>query len=362
MLVDSSLSVIIPAYQAEKTIARAIKSVLTIDIDSLEVIVVNDGSTDSTSEMVRSIVSFDKRVNLIEQSNSGRSVARDVGFRAATGDWIMFVDADDFLLPDASSAVQQGMNSGSEIVLFPFVHNFSQIGTNRYFGGKRALRAVSALSFGDLREACLNFNFDCVPYSNEYQFNAVWSRLYRRDLLLEFSLKSPWNKLLFPAGIKFSEDRLFNIALLSVFPGGTVSLSDTPLYCWDLDASGTTGIFRETDVARLVDYSLAINQLITANFLSQSEGNRVLAAEISNQFKRFVRLNDVFASKFQDLWIDALAALETNPKLSDFPSAVLGPFQILIPSILLLLKGRIKCAYWLEKAVFNLQKLISSQF
>lgn len=362
MLVDSSLSVIIPAYQAEKTIARAIKSVLTIDVDSLEVIVVNDGSTDSTSEMVRSIVSFDKRVNLIEQSNSGRSVARDVGFRAATGDWIMFVDADDFLLPDVSSAVQQGMNSGSEIVLFPFVHSFSQIGTNRYFGGKRALRAVSALSFGDLREACLNFNFDCVPYSNEYQFNAVWSRLYRRDLLLEFSLKSPWNELLFPAGIKFSEDRLFNIALLSVFPGGTVSLSDTPLYCWDLDASGTTGIFRETDVARLVDYSLAINQLITANFLSQSEGNRVLAAEISNQFKRFVRLNDVFASKFQDLWIDALAALETNPKLSDFPSAVLGPFQILIPSILLLLKGRIKCAYWLEKAVFNLQKLISSQF
>lgn len=115
MLVDSSLSVIIPAYQAEKTIARAIKSVLTIDVDSLEVIVVNDGSTDSTSEMVRSIVSFDKRVNLIEQSNSGRSVARDVGFRAANGDWIMFVDADDFLLPDVSSAVQQGMNSGSEI-------------------------------------------------------------------------------------------------------------------------------------------------------------------------------------------------------------------------------------------------------
>lgn len=362
MSIDSSLSVIIPAYQAEKTIARAIKSVLAINVDSLEVLVVNDGSTDSTSEIVRSIANLDNRVNLIEQPNCGRSIARNAGFRSATSDWVMFVDSDDFLLPDVSTAVRQGMNSASDIVLFPYVHGLSQIGSSFVSVNNQAVSYENVFSFGDMREACLKFHFDCVPSSDRYQFNSVWSRLYRRESLLEFSFNSPWNKLLFPAGIKFSEDRLFNLALLSAIPGGSVAFSDTPLYCWDLEESGTTGIFREADVARLVDYSFAINQLIVANLLSQSEGNCILAAEISNQFKRFVRLNDLFISNYKDLWNNAFAALEALPQLQDFPNAVLGPFNILKPAVRLLLRGHIKCAFLFQKVIFNLQDLIQSRF
>jgi len=91
------ISAIIPAYNAEKTIGRAIKSVLAQTRPADEIIVVDDGSTDATAAAVRS---FGDRVILIQQPNAGVSVARNTGIKAAAGDWIAFLDADDEWLPE----------------------------------------------------------------------------------------------------------------------------------------------------------------------------------------------------------------------------------------------------------------------
>ncbi|MBC8377964.1 MAG: glycosyltransferase family 2 protein [Planctomycetes bacterium] len=86
------ISVVIPAYNAEKHIARAIESALAQTRPADEIIVVDDGSADTTAEVVRS---FGDKVVLIQQENAGASVARNAGLEAATGDWIAFLDADD---------------------------------------------------------------------------------------------------------------------------------------------------------------------------------------------------------------------------------------------------------------------------
>ena len=91
------ISVVIPAYNAEKHIARAIDSVLAQTRPADEVIVVDDGSTDATAEVVRS---YGDKVIFLQQENAGVSVARNAAIEAATGDWIAFLDADDEWLPE----------------------------------------------------------------------------------------------------------------------------------------------------------------------------------------------------------------------------------------------------------------------
>lgn len=95
----SMISVIIPLYNKEAIVKRSIESVLTQNYEDFEIIVVNDGSTDKSAEIVRKIK--DSRVRLIEQTNGGPSKARNTGVKNAKGKWILFLDADDELLPDA---------------------------------------------------------------------------------------------------------------------------------------------------------------------------------------------------------------------------------------------------------------------
>ena len=89
-------SVVIPAFNSAATLARAIESVRAQNWPAHEIIVVDDGSTDATAEIA---AGFDG-VRLIRQKNSGVSVARNAGAAAATGDWLAFLDADDWYAPD----------------------------------------------------------------------------------------------------------------------------------------------------------------------------------------------------------------------------------------------------------------------
>ncbi len=85
------VSVIIPCYQSAKTIARTIHGVLAQDYDPIEVIVVNDGSTDNTAEILSS---FADRVTVLSQANAGAAAARNAGFAVSHGEYVFFCDAD----------------------------------------------------------------------------------------------------------------------------------------------------------------------------------------------------------------------------------------------------------------------------
>lgn len=93
------ISVIIPLYNKEGIIEKSLNSVLSQNYDDFEIVIVNDGSTDRSTDIVRSIK--DSRICLVEQENGGPSKARNTGVKNAKGDWIVFLDADDELLQDA---------------------------------------------------------------------------------------------------------------------------------------------------------------------------------------------------------------------------------------------------------------------
>src|SRR6266849_561888 len=93
------VSIVMPAYNAEKRIAESIRSVLDQTYPNWELIVVDDGSTDRTADVVRGFVSSDSRIKYIFQPNGGQASARNTGVRNSGGDLTAFLDADDLWLP-----------------------------------------------------------------------------------------------------------------------------------------------------------------------------------------------------------------------------------------------------------------------
>ena len=97
-----SVSIKIPAYNAAEYIRECVDSILAQSFKDYELILVNDGSTDSTNDILKEYACSDSRMRVLQQKNSGQSVARNNGLRHATGRFVVFVDSDDYMAsPDA---------------------------------------------------------------------------------------------------------------------------------------------------------------------------------------------------------------------------------------------------------------------
>lgn len=113
------ISVIIPVYNAEKYIKGAISSIAEQTYKNLEIICVNDGSTDHSADIINRMAASDKRIKIVNQENSGPAKARNAGLDVATGKYISFVDADDFTDREMySTLVNTAESENADIVVF----------------------------------------------------------------------------------------------------------------------------------------------------------------------------------------------------------------------------------------------------
>lgn len=119
---NPKFSVICPAYNAEKTIARTIDSIIAQNYRDWELIVIDDGSSDSTAVLAKQYADEDSRIKVIEQNNTGQAGARNTGLRQAKGKWILFIDSDDRYEPGAFIQLKNAIikNPSADIVLFGF--------------------------------------------------------------------------------------------------------------------------------------------------------------------------------------------------------------------------------------------------
>ena len=183
-------SVIIPVYNVEKYLRACLDSMLNQTFSDWEAICVNDGSTDGSAAILREYAAKDNRFQVVEQSNAGLSAARNTGMKHATGDYVLFLDSDDWLETNALETLAGNLD-GEDMVCF---------------SGRRYLELEDRyLSADQLEEQAYQSGMD---YYNEnalqrrdFAFVCVVLRLYKRSFLEE-------NGLRFKEGI-FHEDNLF---------------------------------------------------------------------------------------------------------------------------------------------------------
>jgi len=124
------ISVVVPAFNVEDLISAAIESLLAQTIPLHEIIVVDDGSTDGTPEVVRR---YEPRVRYIRQENAGPSAARNTGIAAATGEWVAFLDSDDVWLPDKVKAELHVLEESPDLAWVATNHYLCVFGTDHSF-------------------------------------------------------------------------------------------------------------------------------------------------------------------------------------------------------------------------------------
>ena len=113
----ATISIIIPVYNTAQYLAECLDSVLAQGFKDIEIICVNDGSTDNSAAILKKYQKKDKRIKVITQKNKGLSGARNAGLKAATGKWVCFLDSDDILPPDALAVLYGGVQkTGCKIV------------------------------------------------------------------------------------------------------------------------------------------------------------------------------------------------------------------------------------------------------
>ena len=94
------ISVIVPVYNTEKYLERCIKSIINQSLTDIEIIVINDGSTDNSEQILKNFACKDSRIRIINQKNAGLSITRNNGLQIASGEYISFIDSDDYIHKD----------------------------------------------------------------------------------------------------------------------------------------------------------------------------------------------------------------------------------------------------------------------
>lgn len=193
------ISVVVPCYNAEKYIERCLESLLAQTYPELEIILVNDGSTDHTKEIVTPFLEHDC-IRYIEQKNAGESAARNAGIAVATGEYIGFVDADDYVLPQMYEKLYSAI---TETEADMAACNFNLVYDDQSADDKK-MYAYMPSGLIDIKEDVYRYwtSVCAAPRPNNY----VWTRLYRRDILLKTGVR--FEKYL------HSADTLFNFKLL----------------------------------------------------------------------------------------------------------------------------------------------------
>lgn len=185
-----TVSVIIPAYNAEKYIKKCLSSLQNQTFTDFEVIVVNDGSTDKTSDIIDSFASADSRFRRIDRQNAGASEARNKGLDAAKGEYITFVDSDDYVSENHLQVLTDGMNN-SELSVCGYITEFPD-------GRKKGIINVGNGSFDK------NELLNRILISENEIGGYLWNKMYLAEVIRENDLK-------FPTGEKYMfEDVFFN--------------------------------------------------------------------------------------------------------------------------------------------------------
>lgn len=190
------ISVIIPVYNAGATIVRAVHSILVQEYDPVEVIIVDDGSTDDSPSLCDDLASQDERIRVIHKENGGVSSARNAGLDASSGEYVMFLDADDAVRFGALSSMYR---RGWDMI----VGGFAKV------SGQSVKESYTPSDEDEFRNSneISRFLDVVIAKRHSYLLNSACFKLFRLSLVREHGLR-------FDEALRYGEDKMFVFSYL----------------------------------------------------------------------------------------------------------------------------------------------------
>lgn len=186
------VSIIIPIYNTEEFLERCMQSVIGQTLTDIEIVLVDDGSTDESGSLCDKFADKDNRIKVIHKSNEGVSIARNAGIKIAQGEYIGFIDSDDWIERDMYyDLYNKAQETNAEIVMCDAI--------TKYEGREDEEDTITQLKASGIIK-----RQDIFPNLLIEIAGAAWRCIYKRSFLEENNIK-------FPENLKISEDRIFNI-------------------------------------------------------------------------------------------------------------------------------------------------------
>lgn len=190
---NPKVSVIVPVYNVQEKLRRCIESILRQDFSNFELLLMDDGSKDESGKVCDEYAAKDSRIYVLHKENSGVSDTRNQAIRLARGEYLQFVDSDDWLTPEATGLLVSTMEKqGCDLVISDFY---------RVVGERLAHK-------GDIQEDGLLTRKEFAAYMIEnpadYYYGVLWNKLYKKSIIEK-------HKLIMDKEINWCEDFLFNM-------------------------------------------------------------------------------------------------------------------------------------------------------
>ena len=214
------VSIVVPIYNAEKTLERCLDSLRKQTLKDIEIICVNDGSTDKSGKILAKYADHDARFKIITQENKYIGAARDAGIAAATGEYVGFVDSDDWVSLDYfEDMYQTGKKYNTDIVM---TGNVMEVHDSKAFR-----RQAPNIDRYVLSKKIIVQPLDNVGWLRRF----VWDKIYRRDFLEKYKIKSTYRRAIY-------EDFYFYIQ--TILPQSPISIASHATYYYFMDNLSVT--------------------------------------------------------------------------------------------------------------------------
>ena len=206
---ENLISVIVPVYNAEKYLYKCVQSILNQTYDKIEIILVDDGSTDNSGKICDEISMRDTRIRVLHKKNGGQSSARNAGIKIANGEYITFVDNDDWLEPNMYEILIENANK--------YNADISGCATMMdYEDGKSVCR------FDGIESKVVSGESVCLDilYQTKYSWGTMWNKIFKKEL---------FNVRQFPEGCELED---YYIILQLFNEVSCIYFDNRPLYHW----------------------------------------------------------------------------------------------------------------------------------
>lgn len=229
------VSVIVPIYNTEKYLEKCIKSILAQTHANIEVVLVNDGSTDHSGAIIDTYAQRDNRIVVINKSNGGLSDARNAGIEKCSGDYITFIDADDFVSPNYVEVLLNTLNDeNADLVLCEFeIVNEEGASINYLSNGERTNKFVS--KFPTISTSGTDIIYRSYIEKNGYKYIVAWNKIYKKEFFVN---------LRFPINLIHEDEHVFADVFIHA---KKIAFVDIPLYYY---VQRDSGIMAEKNAAR----------------------------------------------------------------------------------------------------------------